>query len=132
MTGIMDKAGPALAGELESLCGRWSERTGIAVEVWALPAGPVAAAWRRAVLAVAEEALGNVEAHSGASTASLAVTAGPQGLRLTISDNGRGFASAAPGGGVGRMRAAFAGLGGRLSVRGVPGEGTTVSAAVPA
>ncbi|MEV3981911.1 hypothetical protein [Nonomuraea sp. NPDC049758] len=131
MTGIMDKARPALAGELESLCGRWSERTGITVEIWALPAGPVSVAWRRAVLAVAEEALANVEAHSGASTASLAVTAGPQGLRLTISDNGRGFASTAPGGGVGRMRAAFAELGGRLSVRGVPGEGTTVSGAVP-
>ncbi|MEV4393475.1 ATP-binding protein [Nonomuraea sp. NPDC049607] len=131
MTGIMDKAGPALAGELESVCGRWSERTGVAVEIWALPAGPVAAALRRAVLAVVGEALDNVEAHSGASTASLAVTAGAYGLRLTVSDNGRGFASTAPGGGTARMRAAFAELGGRLSVRGVPGEGTTVSGTVP-
>lgn len=29
------------------------------------------------------------------------------------------------------MREAFAELGGRLSVRGVPGEGTTVSGTVP-
>ncbi|MFI9591334.1 sensor histidine kinase [Nonomuraea sp. NPDC052265] len=132
MTGIMDKAKPALAGELESVCGRWSERTGVAVEIWALPAGPVTAALRRAVLAVVDEALDNVEAHSGASTTSLAVTCGAHGLRLTISDNGRGFTSTAPGGGTGRMRTAFAELGGRLSVRGVPGEGTTVSGTVPA
>ncbi|NUP65495.1 MAG: hypothetical protein HOV96_06745 [Nonomuraea sp.] len=130
MTGIMNETRPALAGELESLCARWSERTGIAVELWALPAGQVAEPLARGVLTVVREALANIERHSAATTASLAVTAGPTGVRLTVSDNGRGFATARPGGGTTRMRQAVTALGGRLSVHGVPGEGVTVTGVI--
>lgn len=132
MTGIMNETRPDLAGELESLCARWSERTGIAVELWALPAGRIAEPLVRGVLTVVREALANIERHSAATSASLAVTTSHAGLRLTVSDNGRGFTTAEPGGGTTRMRQAVAALGGRLSVHGVPGEGTTVTGAIPA
>ncbi|SEH01365.1 two-component system, NarL family, sensor histidine kinase UhpB [Nonomuraea solani] len=113
-----------LAGELEDHLAQWSARTGITVETWALPASDVPARVSRGVLAVVREALANVERHSGASTASIAVTAGRGGLRLTVSDNGTGAVPECAGHG---MRAAFAELGGTLSVHGVPGEGTTVT-----
>jgi signal transduction histidine kinase len=131
MTGIMNKARPVLAEELESFCARWSGRTGISVEIWALPSAPAPAPLGQGVLTVVREALANVERHSGASAVSLAVTSGAKGLRLTISDNGRGFGAVEPGGGMARMRAALAELGGRLSAHGVSGEGTTVSGIIP-
>jgi signal transduction histidine kinase len=90
-------------------------------------------------MTVMREALDNVERHSGARTVSIAVTAGSGGLRVTVSDDGRGFHSAparrtkgrAAGQGIARMRAAFAEVGGSLSVNSVPGEGTTVTGVVP-
>jgi signal transduction histidine kinase len=62
---------------------------------------------------------------------SVAVTTGGDGLRLTVSDNGRGLTATRPGAGIARMYAALTELGGRLTVHGVPGEGTTVSGVVP-
>ncbi|MGN9842066.1 sensor histidine kinase [Nonomuraea sp. H19] len=124
------EAAKTLAEELESYLARWSERTGIAVEIWALPAADVPSPIARGVLAVLREALANVELHSGAGTASIAVTAGRSGLRMTVSDNGRGFAGGEAGRGIAGMRAAFAEIGGSLTVRGIPGEGTTVTGVV--
>ncbi|NRQ38966.1 hypothetical protein HII36_45175 [Nonomuraea sp. NN258] len=130
------RGGQTLAEALESHLAEWSERTGIAVETWALPATDVPSKVSRAVMTAMGEALANVEQHSGAGTVSItvsiAVTVGKSGLRMTVSDNGRGFVAGAPGRGIARMRAAFAEAGGRLSVSSVPGEGTTVSGVVPA
>ena len=109
----------------------WSERTGVVVEVWALPKTEVPAPVADAVLATMTEALENVERHSGAGQVSVALTVSQSGLRLTVSDDGRGMPAGATGGGLARMRANFAALGGSLSVNGVPGGGTTVSGAVP-
>ncbi|MEV0387771.1 ATP-binding protein [Nonomuraea sp. NPDC050643] len=130
MTGITRiAAARTLAQELENHLAQWSDRTGITVETWALPTADVPARVTRGVLAVLREALANVERHSGASTVSVAITTGRAGLRLTISDNGAGPAGGADrsAAGIAGMRTAFAELGGTLSVRGVPGEGTTVS-----
>jgi signal transduction histidine kinase len=131
MTGTMDRAVSALAEELASVCAQWSGRTGIAVETWALPGGHVPAPVARGILIAVREALANVECHSGAATVSIAVTTGGDGLRLTVSDNGRGLTATRPGAGIARMCAALTELGGRLTVHGVPGEGTTVSGVVP-
>ncbi|WP_113699445.1 sensor histidine kinase [Nonomuraea lactucae] len=116
-----------LANELE----RWSERTGIRVETWALPAADVPDCVARAVLAVLGEALANVERHSGARTVSIAVTGGSGGWRMTVSDNGQGFDQSRTGPGLDRMRAAFAEVGGRLSVNSMLGGGTTITAMAP-
>ncbi|MBN6052746.1 ATP-binding protein, partial [Nonomuraea sp. RK-328] len=125
------RGGRSLAETLESRLTQWSERTGVRVEVWALPATDVPAPVGQAVLEALNEALANVERHSGAKVVSVAVTAGSGGLRMTVSDHGRGFPPEKAGRGIARMRAAIAEVGGNLSVSSVKGEGTTVTAAVP-
>ncbi|MFD1939977.1 MULTISPECIES: sensor histidine kinase [Nonomuraea] len=129
---IMQRGGTGLAEELGRHLDEWSRRTGISVETWALPAGRVPQRVTDAVLACLAEALSNVEKHSGASVVSVAVTVGASGLRLTISDHGRGFLGRASGRGVVAMSAHLAAVGGRCAVNGTPGGGTTVSGIVPA
>ncbi|MGJ6961585.1 sensor histidine kinase [Streptosporangium sp. G11] len=121
----------SLAQALEEHLTEWAERTGIIVEIWALPAQDVPPKAARAVLAALGEALSNVERHSRARVVSVAVTFGRSGLRMTVSDNGVGFFGDAEGRGVAAMRTRFEQLGGGLSVNGVPGEGTTVTGVVP-
>ncbi|MDP9845343.1 sensor histidine kinase [Streptosporangium lutulentum] len=121
----------SLAQALEEHLAEWAERTEIAVEIWALPAHDVPPSTARAVLATLGEALANVESHSGARVVSVAVTLGPSGLRMTVSDNGVGFIGPLTGRGVTAMRTHFDQVGGTLSINGVLGEGTTVSGAVP-
>ncbi|GAA4186032.1 hypothetical protein GCM10022252_17410 [Streptosporangium oxazolinicum] len=121
----------SLAQALEEHLTEWAERTGIIVEIWALPAQDVPSRVARAVLAALGEALANVERHSRARVVSVAVTFGRAGLRMTVSDNGVGFFGEAEGRGVAAMRAHFEQLGGTLGVNGVPGEGTTVTGVVP-
>ncbi|MEV4400350.1 ATP-binding protein [Nonomuraea sp. NPDC049607] len=125
------RGGQSLAEALEGLLAQWSERTGIAVETWALPGTDVPSRVSSGVMETMREALSNVERHSRARTVAVAVTTGPSGLRLTVSDDGQGFPEGGAGRGIARMRAAFAELGGSLSVNAVPGEGTTVSGAIP-
>ncbi|GGO73410.1 sensor histidine kinase [Nonomuraea cavernae] len=126
------RGGRSLAEALECDVTEWSERTGIRVERWALPATDVPSRIAQAVLTAIREALANVEAHSGAEVVSIAVTIGGSGLRMTVSDHGAGFDPGRAGGrGIARMRAAFTDVGGNLSVNSVPGEGTTVTGAVP-
>ncbi|MFG3442791.1 sensor histidine kinase [Nonomuraea sp. NPDC047897] len=124
------REGGNLAETLESKLAQWSGRTGIRVEIWALPASDAPAPIARAVLTVLDEALANVEHHSGASTVSIAVTVGRGGLRMTVSDHGRGFNLERTGPGIDRMRAAFDAVGGTLSINSVPGEGSTVTGVV--
>ncbi|WP_344482971.1 sensor histidine kinase [Nonomuraea monospora] len=125
------RGGQSLAEALESCLAEWSERTGITVETWALPTTDVPARVSSGVMSTMREALSNVELHSRARTVSIAVTVGKSGLRMTVSDNGQGFVPAGAGRGIARMRAAFAEMGGTLSVNSVHGEGTTVSGVVP-
>ncbi|MEV6155540.1 hypothetical protein AB0L53_34880 [Nonomuraea sp. NPDC052129] len=109
----------------------WSERTGIAVETWALPSTDVPSGVAAGILAATREALSNVETHSRAKLVSVAVTSGKSGLRLTIRDHGDSFATLRAGRGIARMQATFTELGGSLSVTGTQGEGTTVSGVLP-
>ncbi|MEV1175955.1 ATP-binding protein [Nonomuraea sp. NPDC049784] len=125
------RGGQSLAEALESYLAEWSERTGIAVETWALPATDVPSPVSSAVMAAMDDALSNVELHSRARMVSIAVTVSKSGLRMTVSDNGQGFPITGTGGGIARMRAAFAEMGGSLSVNSVLGEGTTVTGVVP-
>lgn len=86
---------------------------------------------------VAQEALANVEQHSDAASVRVWAHADKGGLDLIVQDNGRGFdpegLAIANGQHVGlvgmRERAEY--LGGRLSIRSAPGEGTTVVLHIP-
>ncbi|MEV8630441.1 ATP-binding protein [Streptosporangium sp. NPDC051023] len=125
------RAGLSLAQALEEHLAEWAESTGIAVEIWALPGREVPIRIAEAVLAVLGEALSNIERHSRAGVVSIAVTLGPAGLRMTVSDDGAGFSGQAAGRGITVMRTHFAEVGGTLGVNGVPGEGTTITGVVP-
>ncbi len=92
-----------------------------------------------ALFRIAQEALNNVRRHSGASRAVVGLAFGPQTVRLTVEDDGRGFVVTDEG--EGRVAAGQLGLagmaeraetlGGTLSVRSTPGQGTTIAAEVP-
>ncbi|MBO3749652.1 hypothetical protein J5X84_26535 [Streptosporangiaceae bacterium NEAU-GS5] len=116
--------------ELEDDLVDWSSRTGVVVEIWALPTTGAAADVVRAVRGAVAEALANVEKHSGAQLVSVALTMNARGMRLTVSDDGAGCPDGAVGRGIAAMKAHFAAVGGTLSVHGVPGGGTTVSGVV--
>lgn len=83
---------------------------------------------------IAQEAINNVQAHSGASTASVSLLAEPDQITLTVKDDGQGFdPERIPGGRFGlvglRERAKL--LGGSLTVTTQPGRGTEVRARIP-
>ena len=85
---------------------------------------------------VAQEALTNIEKHSGASTVHMDLVYGPKELRLTITDNGCGFDNqqiqASPNHGIGlrNMRERLVSIGGRCDIASTRGK-TEVTARVP-
>lgn len=97
------------------------------------------AASRVALFRIAQEAIENVGRHSAASRSRITLDAHDGGLRLTVRDNGRGFA--VPERMVDLARQEHFGLvgakeraeavGGRFHVRSSPGRGTAVEAWVP-
>jgi len=92
-----------------------------------------------ALFRIAQEALNNVRQHAGAARASVRLAFGPGSLRMTIQDDGCGFAVprrmddllAAGKLGLAGMEERVRALGGTLSVRSEPGRGTTVCATMP-
>ena len=89
--------------------------------------GPV----REAVLRIVREAVTNSVRHGAASAVTIGVEVDGSGvLRVTVSDDGRGFdqAAAKQGFGLRSMADRAAGAGGNLAVRSTPSRGTTVEA----
>jgi PAS domain S-box-containing protein len=91
-----------------------------------------------ALFRVAQQALANVAEHAGATSAEVLLEASATGgVRLRVVDDGRGFdpsqVQTAPHlyFGLTTMRERVEAIGGRLSIRTAPGEGTTVEALVP-
>ena len=87
------------------------------------------------VLAIAREALANVARHSGATHASVSLSAPGNTVRLEIADDGRGLkpgAVAASGHhGLANMRKRAEVLGGTFDIRGGDGKGTRIIVAIP-
>jgi signal transduction histidine kinase len=79
------------------------------------------------------EAVQNAGKHAGpASEILVRVESDGDGLRFAVSDDGAGFAAdAVEGHGFVNMRDRLGAVGGELTVRSAPGEGTTVSGRVP-
>lgn len=84
---------------------------------------------------VAQEALSNVAKHSGSSAAVVELNRFGKGLRLVVSDFGRGFGSpdgnSRPGLGLRFIDERVRLLGGRCMIRSAPGKGTRISAYLP-
>ena len=83
---------------------------------------------------IAQEALHNVVKHANARQVRVEVGRVAKGVRLRITDDGRGFdPERVPDGhlGLAGMRARADKIGARFSCRSVPGEGTTIEVVVP-
>ncbi|MFK7834784.1 MAG: cache domain-containing protein [Sulfitobacter sp.] len=90
---------------------------------------------RIALYRIAQEALTNVERHSGATEVALDLRGHRHGASLRIKDNGRGLSvsRSAAGAGLGlrNMQERMEQLGGRLDISESKGSGTTIEATVP-
>ncbi len=87
-----------------------------------------------AAFRILQEALNNVRKHSGGpGPVRVEVQGQLAGLRLTVTDGGKGFDQAASSSGVGltSMKSRAEGVGGRLTVASQPGQGTRVEAWLP-
>lgn len=80
-----------------------------------------------------QEALANAFKHAGASKVSVGLEFLPDGLRLTVHDDGRGFnvAESTPGYGLTNMRQRAEELGGSQTMESAPGQGTRISIWLP-
>jgi two-component sensor histidine kinase len=88
---------------------------------------------RRQVYLIFKEAVNNAARHSGCSTATVEFMVSGRGLRLTVSDDGRGFdtTSVSEGHGLGSMQARAEGIGATLTVESAAENGTTVRLSLP-
>ncbi len=110
------------------------ERFGVDVKVSGKELKPrMELATETTLFRIAQEALTNVAKHSKAGHATVTFTADNGRIRLTISDDGKGFdhrrlrrTSDRTGWGLVTMRERITALGGKLTVKSEPGEGTTV------
>ncbi|MEV0198643.1 hypothetical protein [Nonomuraea sp. NPDC050691] len=109
----------------------WSLQSGISVEVWALPKQPLPALIAEIVHGTIRDVLQEVERQPSARTVSIALTVAAGRLRLTVRDDGSGMSAEVLEARLRGRRAEVAGLGGRLTVNGLRGEGTTTSAVFP-
>jgi two-component system, NarL family, sensor histidine kinase UhpB len=82
---------------------------------------------------VAQESLTNALRHSGAGSATISLTAEAGTLTLTVTDDGKGMPPHLPSGtaGIAGMRERALLVGGRLSIRSRPDQGTEVRLSVP-
>ncbi|NUT93729.1 MAG: sensor histidine kinase [Saccharothrix sp.] len=95
---------------------------------------PLPMATRVVLLRVAQEAMANARKHAGATRVEVALVFGDTDVELAVVDDGHGFDPGLPTAGFGLtgMRARVAEVGGTLTVTSAPGEGTMITANVPA
>jgi signal transduction histidine kinase len=130
-----------LPDALADVTHRWSDREGVPAEMTTtgdpLPLRPEIEV---ALLRTAQEALANVAKHAHAGRVGLTLSYMGDVVTLDVRDDGAGFDPAARNGasadgsgfGLEAMRRRVLGLAGTLAVESEPGEGTAVSARVPA
>ena len=99
-----------------------------------LAAERLAAELETGVYRIVQESLTNAVKHGGATRASVEVLEHDGRVSITIRDDGDGFdpAASTDGFGLAGMRERAKLLGGELSVQSAPGDGTTITVALPA
>ncbi len=124
-----------LGGALRRLAAsQWSSQ-GLEVEVRVSDAVPLSMDLQSALLRIAQGAIANVLQHAGAARATITLTLRQDRLSFEIADDGRGFdvtpaAAVTPGRsdsfGIRAIRERVDQLGGTVTVRSAPGEGTAL------
>ena len=133
----------SLPEALSALTERWSEESRVPASSNVTgTVGPLPPDAEAALLRVAQETLANVRKHARANRAALTLSYMGDLVSLDVRDDGVGFepdavrpsGSSPDGGGfgLGAMRERMSLLGGTLVVESTPGEGTTVTAEIPA
>lgn len=127
---------------LAEVVDRWSALNGVSAEVVTTgTARPLHPEVEVTLLRIGQEALANVAKHAGASRVGLTLSYMEDVVTLDVRDNGVGFdlaavegrdSSTAGGFGLLSMRQRVQRLTGSLAVESAPGEGTAISASVPA
>ena len=127
----LDELGPAPA--IEELAARTAARHGLEVTTDLAFEGRRSAEVETALYRIIQEALTNAVKHAGASRVAVEARDDDGALRLSVTDDGRGFDPAAPGAGFGLagMRERVLLLGGSLDVASGP-AGTRIEATLPA
>ncbi|MEV0650948.1 sensor histidine kinase [Phytomonospora sp. NPDC050363] len=123
-----------LPDALRTLTERWSRDHGISARMEVTGTRePLSPAIEVSLFRVAQESLTNVAKHAEATRVGVTLSyTGPEVL-LDVRDDGRGFATeVGTGFGLTSMRQRIRGVGGHIEVQSAPGEGTSVSARVPA
>ena len=130
-----DLAAGSLVGSLRSYARLAGTSYGVAVRVEACDLPQLGAEREAAVYRIAQEALSNALRHSGAQEVRVSLSARQGRVILEVADDGQGFAAPAPppaGLGLRSMRDRAGAIGGSLTIRSAPGQGTTVKLTVPA
>lgn len=127
-----------LAGALEALAEESSARAGIEVaakiEIGEAAEGEETSRdEERIVYRLVQEALTNVTKHAQATHVEVTATEGEGEIQISISDDGKGFDTAADtaGRGLTGMRERIELFGGTIEVTSKPGDGTEIAATVP-
>jgi signal transduction histidine kinase len=133
---VLDDYG--LHAALRWQCSLFSKRTGIKVIMRINPSLRVPPEFQPPLYHIAQEALTNITKHARASRATVGLGAAKGRIKLTISDNGRGFKTprgqigkAESGWGLTIMRERAEAIGGSFDLDSAPGKGTRIIVEIP-
>ncbi|MFD0475813.1 sensor histidine kinase [Nonomuraea thailandensis] len=127
---------PGFAAALSGVAGRWSRVSGVPATVSVTgDARPLHAEVETTLLRVAQEALANVARHASAGRVVLTLSYMDDVVALDVRDDGAGFVhepGRSSGFGLVGMRQRVIRLAGSFEIETAPGQGTGISATVPA
>jgi signal transduction histidine kinase len=128
--------GARLPDAVRTLADEWKQTSGIPVRVEVDgEATPLQPALEVVLFRAAQEALANIAKHAQATRAGMTLTYMHDQVSLDVLDDGGGFDAGQVNGdgyGLAAMRRRLRQVGGGLEIESTPGDGTTVSACVPA
>jgi len=135
---ILDQMG--LVAALNWLADELSKELGIKAEVKAGKFPSLSSEMELVMFRIAQEALNNVRKHAEASEVSIALESNTSKIKMTITDNGKGFSMPKLTGdlvkegklGVLGMEERARLIGGSLEIKPEPGKGTTIIVEAPA
>jgi len=124
-----------LVAALRTLAHDFQKRTRIRAQLKAeATSGSLSREGNMTLYRIAQEALNNVEKHSGAKKVTITLTHSRAEIRLIVRDNGKGFrpsSNGKSGWGLQNMNERATLLGGVFEASSFPGRGTTISVRIP-
>lgn len=130
---LLDDLG--LLAAIEWLVHNFNQRTGVPCTLSADEDLTLQEPYATAVFRIVQEALANIAKHAEATQVSVVIDSLPEVIKLTVHDNGRGFATEAPRKphslGLMGLRERALLLKGAVDIDSAPGQGTRVEVSIP-